>query len=150
MTLREAFRAASRPLHLHFFYLSCFFALWRVKGSEEMRESEGKNRCEHTLSLSVHVCVTFFLTGSCGLNHRRFHRHLNLSPLVEAAVMMVEVAGILALVRQLCVQYRQHVIDNNNTFSFQCKQTLNSSTSKHSGFIYSDQNRCSVDILRAH
>lgn len=82
-----------------------------------MRESEGKNRCEHSLSLSVHVCVTFFLSGNSGRNHRWFHRHLELSPLVEAAVIMVEVAGILALVRQLCVQYRQHVIEKDNTFS---------------------------------
>lgn len=94
------------------------------KGAEEMRESEGKNRCEHThththtFCLSACVCVTFFLTGHGGLNHWCFHRHLKLSPLVEAAVVMVEVAGILALVHELRVQCRHQTSwTNNYTFS---------------------------------
>lgn len=86
-----------------------------------MRERADVNTRTHTRCVSLLVCVTFLLTGRSGLEQRRLHRHLELSPLVEATVVVVEVAGVLALVCQLRVQDGT-AWTNNNTFSMKSIQ----------------------------
>lgn len=68
------------------------------------------------------VCVTFVFRGQSfgrhgGLRLRWSYSELELSSLMETTVVVVEVAGVEALVRWLPSEY-QHCVNNTNTSVF--------------------------------
>lgn len=116
------------PPPLWLLFLCCCFTLWRVQCTwrkDQMCVCEDpfghftfQNPLNHStsgllrhshFSLCMHLCVwclTFVFTRQGfgrhrGLNHRRLHCELKLSPLMEATVVVVEVAGVLPLVGEL-------------------------------------------------